>query len=180
MSQARQAMATWIGTLRSGGVLRDDQEEAGMTVAAYVVGEPRLAELRRWLLTQSPETLAREQRAAIELCIWMANADRQLHPEEVHLLRTIIAASRLSEEVQDALVAAVHEPPSLEDLEERLTHPVLRELMVALMWELAESDGRVDAREEQLFGSMCQRLGIDRRRASELRQAVVARIGEPV
>ena len=178
MSQAREAMATWVGTLRSGGVLRDDREEAGMSVAAYVVGEERLDALRRWMLAQPPAVLAREQQAAIELCVWMAQADRQLHPEEVHLLRRLIAASRLPEDVQDALVASVHDPAPLVDIVARLTHPVLRELMVALMWELAHADGCLDVREEAVLAEACDRLGVPAARAAELKGAIVARVGE--
>ncbi len=168
---------TWVGALSSGGVLRDDREAAGLSVAAYVVGESRLAELRRWMVTQPRALVEREQRAAIELCIWMAQADRHLDPEEVHLLRALIGASHLDPDAQDALVDAVHEPPAVEGVETRLTHPVLRELMVALMWELAEADGRLDPREEALFAQMCERLGVGPARAEELREAIVARLG---
>ena len=80
-------MSTWIGALSSGGVLRGELEEAGVTVAAYVVGEDRLSELREWMVQQPKDVIAREQVAAIQVCIWMANADRNLDPEESHLLQ---------------------------------------------------------------------------------------------
>ena len=69
--------------LAHGGVLRSDLEEAGVTVAAYVVGEERLSELREWMTKQSPDVLAAQRVAAVEICIWMANADRNLDPEEI-------------------------------------------------------------------------------------------------
>ena len=45
MMQATSAMSTWIGTLARGGVL-SGAEAAGLAVAAFVVGEERLDELR--------------------------------------------------------------------------------------------------------------------------------------
>ena len=139
MSDSSMAMSTWIGALSSGGVLRGELEEAGVTVAAYVVGEDRLSELREWMVQQPKDVIAREQVAAIQVCIWMANADRNLDPEESHLLQQIIMNSGLDADTQDQLVTEVHDPPSLEGLEERLTHPVLRELLLGLSWELAYS-----------------------------------------
>ena len=127
MSDSSMAMSTWIGALSSGGVLRGELEEAGVTVAAYVVGEDRLSELREWMVQQPKDVIAREQVAAIQVCIWMANADRNLDPEESHLLQQIIMNSGLDADTQDQLVTEVHDPPSLEGLEERLTHPVLRD-----------------------------------------------------
>ena len=61
----------------------------------------------------------------------MMHADRQIDPEEVALIREIIGRSGLSDDEQDELVAESHEPPSLDGIEERLTHPVLRELLLA-------------------------------------------------
>ncbi|MEM9067039.1 MAG: TerB family tellurite resistance protein [Myxococcota bacterium] len=179
MGEAREAMASWIGTLSSGGVLRSDLEEAGVSVATYVVGEERISELREWAMAQSPEALQTQQCAAIEVCIWMANADRKLDPEEAHFLKSIILASHLDTETQDALVAAVHDPPSLRNLEKRIQHPVLRELLIALMWELAEADGVIDKREEDFVTGLCVRLEVDAARAKELRDQVVARVSLP-
>lgn len=131
--QATSAMSTWIGTLARSGVV-SGEEAAGLAVAAYVVGEERLDALRAWFAEQSADVAVREKRAAIEICIWMANADRNLDPEEAHFVKQVVMASQLDDDTVDALVSAVHDPPSLDDLEQRLTHPVLRELMLALSW----------------------------------------------
>ena len=178
-SQSQQAMTHWIGTLASGGIIRSAHEEAGLTVAIFVVGEDRLSELREWMVAQSRETIAREQRAAIEICIWMANADRKLDPEEAHLLKQLIGKSGLDDDTQDLLVAEVHDPPSLAGVEDRLTHPVLRELLLALSWELAMSDGSIDASEENFATGLAVRLGVDEARAAEIKDAVVARVSVP-
>ena len=176
-TDARKAMASWLGALARGGVISDRWEAAGQAVAAYVVGEKGLDALRGWFAQQSAEIAARERRAAIEVCIWMAHADRTIDPEEVHLLREIIGASLLDEDTQDALVGATHEPPSLVHLEKRLTHPVLRELLLALCWELASADGRVDKLERDFYTGLAKRLGISDVRAAEIQRSIGERVG---
>jgi uncharacterized tellurite resistance protein B-like protein len=172
---AQNAMAGWLGSLGKGGVI--DGEPEGQAVAAFVVGDEQLSELRRFLSTVSREIRDRERRAAIEVCIWMVHADRVVDPEEAHLLRAIIGASGLSEDVQDELVQATHEPPSLDGLEERLTHPVLRELLLALAWEIAAIDGNVARAERDFYTGLSKRLGIGAARASEIQRAIGERIG---
>ena len=178
MSDSQTAMTTWIGTLAHGGILQSPLEEAGVTVAAYVVGEEKLGELREWMLKQSPETLAAQRVAAVEICIWMANADRNLDPEEAHLLKEIISRSELDEDTQDELVAAVHEPPSLEGIEDRIGHPVLKELLLALSWELAHADGTVAPSEEAFLTGLAKRLGVSPERSRELHGAITERISQ--
>lgn len=180
MSDARKAMASWLGALARGGVLgaREDRwDAAGRAVAAYVVGEPQLDALRAWFADQPREIATRERRAAVEVCIWMAHADREIDPEEVHLLREIIGASALDEDVQDELVRESHEPPSLAGVERRLTHPVLRELLLALCWELATSDGRVASTERDFYQGLAKRLEIGAVRAAEIQRAIGERLG---
>jgi uncharacterized membrane protein YebE (DUF533 family) len=154
-------------------------EAAGLAVAAFVVGEERLDELRTWLQAQGPDVALREKRAAIEICIWMANADRNLDPEEAYFLKQLVMSAQLDDDTVDALVSAVHDPPSLDDLEERITHPVLRELMLALSWELAGTDGSVDRAEAAFHQGLAKRLGIDDGRADELRAAMTERLSAP-
>ena len=129
-------MATWIGTLARGGLIREPREEAGIAVAAFVVGEQALSSLRKWVASQPPDIVEREQRAAVEVCIWMAHADRDVAHEEAELLRAMVLSSDLGPVARGELLAEVGEPPGLRDIADRLTHPVLRELMLALSWEL--------------------------------------------
>jgi uncharacterized tellurite resistance protein B-like protein len=167
------AMTGWLGTLgRSGLIDHDGSAGTGQAVASYVVGEEAIASLRSFFDKAPPEVRDREKRAAIEVCIWMVHADRQVDPEEVNLLREIIGRSGLSEDVQDELVSESHEPPSLADLEERLTHPVLRELLLALSWELATSDGSVAKSERDFYTGLSKRLGISAERAAEIQRAI--------
>lgn len=178
MDDAQRAMTSWVGTLTSGGVFRSKHEEAGVTLAAYVVGEEAMSELREWMAEQDPKTLRRAQKACIEVCIWMANADRKLEPQEIELLKGLITQSQLDEDTQDELVAAVHDLPSLDRIEARLGHPVLQELMIALMWELAMSDGELAKAESDLLDGFIERFGIAPDRAKQLQKAVHARLSE--
>ncbi len=169
-------MSTWIGTLSRGGFLTSDLEEAGIAVAAFVVGEERLSELREWMSAQARDVVHREEEAAIEVCIWMAHADRHLAPEEREMLERIVLASQLGTTARDRLAVAIDHPPSLTAMEERLTHPVLRELMLALSWELALADGRIERSETDFYASLAERLGVTPERADELRDAVAGRV----
>jgi len=174
--ESRLAMSTWVGALARSGILKNEVENAGVAVATYVVGEDRVGELRTWLSSQPSEVVVREKKAAIEVCIWMANADRKLDPEEAYFLRTIIMEAGLDDDTVDELVQDVHELPSLDGIEDRLTHPVLRELMLALSWDLATADGSVDRLEEAFHVGLAKRLGIESGRADELRAAVTDRL----
>lgn len=175
MSEARKAMEGWVGALARGGVIEGEHGELD-PVAALVVGHERLAELDGWLRAQPGDVRARERRAAVEVCIWMANADRSLDPAEVEMLRGLIDASGLPEDVQDELVAATHDPPSLVGLETRLTHPVLRELMLALAWEMASADGSIARSESAFFAGLAKRLDVAPARSAEIQRAIAERV----
>lgn len=174
---AERAMAGWLGALGKAGVIDGAEEETSAVVARYVVGEDGIGALRDFFATATPEVREREKKAAIEVCIWMVHADRQVDPEEVALLREIIGRSGLSDDVQDELVLSTHEPPSLAEIEERLTHPVLRELLLALAWELASIDGTVARAERDFYTGLSKRLGVSAVRAAEIQRAIAERIG---
>lgn len=173
------AMSTWLGTLATGGIIRTSHAEAGVALAVFVVGEDQLSELREWMKAQPPEVVQREQRAAIEISIWMAHADRHVAPEEATLLQQIILASDLPADTVDELMAELDEPPTLDSLEERLTNPTLRELMLALAWELAAADDKIDWNEVEGYAQLAERLGVPHERAEELKTAMIARISMP-
>lgn len=174
---AERAMAGWLGALGKAGLIEGSEAETATVVAQYVVGEEGIASLREFMTTSSPEVRERERRAAIEVCIWMVHADRVVDPEETALLREIISRSGLSDDAQDELVAETHEPPSLEGIEERLTHPVLRELLLALSWELASIDGSVARAERDFYTGLSKRLGVSAVRAAEIQRAIAQRVG---
>lgn len=160
------AVGRWLDLLTHGGVIAGERTTA---VPLSPIPRDRLAELEAWLAAQPAEVRQRERRAAIEICIWMANADRELDASEAALLKQLIDQSGLDDDTKDALVADVHEPPSLADVEERLTHPVLRELLVWLAWELAHADGRVARMEEAFLVGLAKRLQISPERLAELK-----------
>ena len=76
----------------------------------------------------------------------------------------------------DELVRSVHEPPPIDGIEHRLTSPVLRELMLALAWELALVDGRIEPAESELYSDLAKRLGVPNDRAEAIRGAVSEKI----
>ncbi len=171
-------MTTWVGALSSSGVFEGDDgdAEAGEAVAAYVVGEDRVEELRTFFAEAAPDDVARERRAAVEAVIGMAQSDRDVHPEERHLLSRLVARSGLDEDTQDELVMRVHEPEPVVKLGDRLTHPVLRELMLALAWELALADGRIDDAETTFYRDLSKQLEVAPARAKEIADAVAERL----
>ena len=178
MNAAQSAMTTWVGALSSSGViLPAGDAEAGAAVAAYVVGEERVVELRTFFQEADPTEVARERRAAVEAVIAMAQSDRDIHPEERHLLSQLVGRSGLDEDTQDELVMRVHKPEPIEDLGDRLTQPVLRELMLALAWELALSDGRIDDAETAFYRELASQLSVPKKRAKEIADAVAQRVG---
>lgn len=169
-------MATWLGALRKSGVL-EDGEAAGEAVAAYVLGAERLDALRAWFSGVPTSDADRERRAAVEACVLMSHADREVQPEERALLLDVVRHSGLPEEDKRALQALVDEPGSLAGLSDRLTQPILRELILALAWELALADERVDPAERTFFDELARALDVSSERARELREAVSARLG---
>src|SRR5690349_13114636 len=119
VEESRRAMATWLGTLAKGGLIDGEHAEAGVAVASYVVGEHKLLELRSWLAEQARDVVAREVRAAIEVCIWMAHADREVDEEERWMLKQIIESCSLLDEAREDLIDQTQGPPSLARLEKR-------------------------------------------------------------
>lgn len=177
MEDATRAMATWLGALAQTGVVHGADANAGENVAAYVVGEEKLAQLHTWFALATPNEVVREKVAAIEVCIWMAHADRLLEPEERDLLLEIIEVSGLDDDAKQELIAATDDPPSLKNLVKRLTQPVLRELMLALAWELAQADGRVSRAENDFYRGLARKLEITDERAEAIRDAVSHQLG---
>ena len=169
MMDARDAMTTWMGVLARGGILYSELEEQGVYAAVAVLGEEPLEALRVWFNEQSEDVAVRERAAALETCIWMAHADRVLADEERELLQRLIIKSELPAAEQERLEAAMQTPPDVTELADRLTHPSLRKLMLALAWELAEADGRVDETEVQRYEELASLLGVSNDDAEHIR-----------
>lgn len=168
MRAGSNAIATWVSVLSGGGLLHGEREAEGALLATHVVGEERLSQLRAWLEVQPHEDVDDMRSAAIELCMWMAVADRVIDPAERELLADIVRSSSLSpkEEARllDVLPAAltdVRSLPHIETLAERLDHPVLRELMLALVWYVARADGFVDALEGTSYERLAAIFGVE-------------------
>lgn len=172
MSHAIAAMSTWVGALARGGLLMGQGEEEGALLALRVLGEEGLSRLREAFAKRPAAEVARERRGAIHACIWMAQADREIVESEVAMLEEIIAHSDLDATERDDLEAAILEPQHPDRFSEELTQPELRELIVALGWQLAGADGRVDDDELEALFVMCDELDVSRDRAEAIRAAL--------
>ncbi|MBI2897796.1 MAG: TerB family tellurite resistance protein [Deltaproteobacteria bacterium] len=173
---ADEAIASWLGALTDGGVL-SASAYAGRAVAVYVLGEETLRRLRSAFDKLTPEQAEDEKVAAIETCLWMAAADRFVAPEERMLLVEMIACAGLSPETKAALEGEIGDQPSLADLELRLGTYELRELLLAMCWELAVADGRIDRMETGFYRGLAARLGVTPERSESIRAAVQAELG---
>ncbi len=173
MSDSMRAMVTWVGALARGGLLFGYDEEVGAELAVRVLGEEKLSRLREAFASMPPHAIARERRGAIHACIWMAQADREIVSSEVDLLASIIAHSELSADDKDELEAAIVEPQYPSRLAEEITQPELRELIVALAWQLAHADGRVHEDERDALDELSRAFDISDARSSAIRSAAI-------
>lgn len=172
---AGEAIASWLGALTDGGVL-SASAHAGRAVAAYVLGEASLRRLRSDFEKLTPMQAEAEKVAVIETCLWMASCDRVVAPEEKALLMEMIQCSGLPPEGQAGLEAAIGSRPAISDIDRRIHVYELREMLLAMCWELAIADGRVDPLESGFFKGLTKRLGITEDRAREIQRAVDGQI----
>ena len=177
MTNPIEATATWVGALARGGVLMGHEEEVGAVLANVVLGPDELGALRQFFHDASDEVRVRERRGAIHACIYLAQADREIVPEEVALLMRIIAHSELSPDEKEHLERAVRVPLSPDEIAEELTQPGLRELMLALSWQLADADDRLDDGEREAHQALARAFGVSDARLATLREAVVTAPG---
>lgn len=168
---ADEAIASWLGALTDGGVLSANAF-AGRAVAAYVLGETSLRRLRSDFERLTPEQALSEKMAVVETCLWMASCDRVIAPEEKALLLEMIRCSGLPPEQQHRLESEIGTRPSIADIDRRIQIYELREMLLAMCWELAIADGRVDPLESGFFAGLVRKLGIAGERAKEIQQAV--------
>jgi uncharacterized tellurite resistance protein B-like protein len=167
-----ESVERWLGVLGT-GVLRDRADEQSVLAAARVVGEDRLDDLRKWFAGQPRDRSAAVRSAVIECCLAIVHADRVVQPAERSAMEALIERSHLDLERRRALKAAVDKPPRPLDLAIRdVAHPVLRELLLVLAWELARADGKLDDAERGMYGLLAAKLGVAPERAAELRGAL--------
>lgn len=168
-----EATATWVGALARGGVLMGHEEELGAVLANVVLGPDGLSALRTFFHDATDAVRERERRGAIHACIYLAQADREIVPEEVELLMRIIAHSELSPDAMEHLERAVRVPLSPAEIAEELTQPGLRELMLALSWQLADADATLDDGEREAHRALAEAFGVSDTRLEVIREAVV-------
>lgn len=169
MGDMRGTLGRWLAALATGEVAEGDSR-AGIDAAVAIVGPARFEELVAWVAARPREVVVREQSAAMDLFIRMAHADRAIDRRERTLIERIMEDSGFSLEELDPLFAALRRPKALDDLEARLTHPVLREIMLGLAWRMAGADGQVVDPEHALFDEFARRLAIPPERAEAIRR----------
>ena len=172
MTDPVAAMATWVGALSRGGLLLAHAEEEGAELAFAVLGKDGLVQMRRWFAAQPGDVIERERRGAIHACIWMAQADREVATEEIELLESILSGSDLPTKVREELVTAIEEPLEPEDIAEDLTQPGLRQLVLALAAQIAQSDNRFDEQELAAYDELAEAFSIEGDRATQIREAI--------
>jgi len=173
---APKVMSTWIGALTQGGVLFSDAQ-AGKTVAALFIGADAVDRLRKHFADASDDVVRRERRAAVEVCIWMACADRKVTAEERQLVVDIVKGSGLPAEDRAELSGALDDLPSLSDVEGRIQCQELRELLLGLAWELALADGHLHRQEQAFLDGLVKRFAVDPMRAAEIVSNVQTTMG---
>ena len=161
-------METWLGAL-----LRGDDMDTNTDLAIGVLGVDGLGELRAWFSEQPHSVVTRERIGAIHACIWMAQADRETHTSEIAALQELIAKSDLPWSEQSKLLAALYEPLTPETIAADLRQPQLRELILALAWELAHADGRLEDREQSAHEDLAAAFEVTLERSGEIRAVVL-------
>ena len=174
---ASEAIASWLGALTDGGVL-SASAQAGRAVAGFVLGEDSLRRLRSSFENLPPADAVDEKIAVIETCLWMAYADRVIAPEERALLLEMIRCSGLPPEDQRQLEGEIGSRPAIADVDRRVQIYELREMLLAMCWELAIADGRIDALEKGFYQGLARKLDVSEERAQEIQGAVGAELLE--
>lgn len=168
MKRAENEIARWLGIL-STGVLDGEDDERSIERAARVLGQERLSALREWFREQPPDAVRAAKCAVIEAAIAIAQADRSLAEAERTLVERIVQLARLDDAARIQIFAALERRAALDDIGQRVGHPSLAELTLALAWQVASTDDQIDESERGVYGELAKRLGIPPERAKSLR-----------
>lgn len=168
MKRAENEIARWLGIL-STGVLDGEDDERSIERAARVLGEARLGELRTWFAAQDREVVRTAKCAVVEAAIAVAQADRTVAETERTLVERIVQLARLDDAAKIQIFASLERRAALDDLGRRIGHPALRELTLALAWQVAGTDDQIDEAERGVYGELAKRLEIPKDRAKALR-----------
>lgn len=168
MKRATDEIARWLGIL-STGVLDGEDDQRSVERAARVLGEERLGELREWFGSAAPATVRGAKIAVIEAAVAVAQADRDVADTERELAERMVQLAGLDDAAKIQIFATLEKRAALEDLRSRVAQPALAELALALAWQMANADDRVEESERGTYGELAKRLGIEPERAKALR-----------
>lgn len=180
MGSMLAVVSSWVALLSPTALLHGPRDEWAVHAATRVVGEARLAELREYLSGQPQDRAAELRSAAVELCIWMAVSDRVVDPREREMLIEVVGQAELPRQETVRLIelcrSALSDVRKLshpETLAERADHPVLRELLLAVAWQVALADDFVDDLELRSFERLAGIFGIEHADKERIRAALV-------
>lgn len=176
MNDSARAMATWLAGLAKPTLRMGPMEKAGQSMANYVLGQGKLHEIRSWFAFQSDEVQERELAGTLTAIVYMAHADDELHETEREFLEKLIDEAGLSDPTTDELRSQLGTRPSLDGLSARITNTDLREVLLALSWEMAMADERIAPEEQAAYNALAQSLGVPAERAESLRDSLSAQV----
>jgi uncharacterized tellurite resistance protein B-like protein len=179
MGSMLAVVSRWVALLSPTALLHGSRDEWAVDAATRVVGEARLAELRQHLAGEPEQSAAGVRSAAIEICIWMAVSDRVVDPREREALADLVERAELGPtetrrllELTRSALGDVRKLSHPETLAERVDHPVLRELLLAVAWQVALADDFVDDLELRSFERLAGIFGIEHADKERVRAAL--------
>lgn len=185
MGSMVEVVSSWVALLSPTALIHGARDEWAVHAATRVVGEERLAELREFLTGEPADRAAELRSAAIEICIWMAVSDRVVDPREREVLADLVERAELPDtetrrlvELCRSALSDVRKLSHPETLAERADHPVLRELLLALAWQVALADDFVDDLEIRSFERLAGIFGIEVADRERIRAALAPAINE--
>lgn len=164
-------MVTWVGAALQGTPLSAEQS-AGLEWADSLLGDGAMQDIRDHFAGLPPDQPERERVGAILACIWIAQADQVIHEEERRMLVAVVDNAGVAPWRRAELLAAIDQPVALPTITSELTHPGLRELVFALGWRLAASDGDVANEERSALAELAQAWGITPDRVQAIGEAL--------
>ncbi|MFK7991323.1 MAG: DUF533 domain-containing protein [Sandaracinaceae bacterium] len=165
------AMVTWVGAALQGIDLTPDQADRSRW-ADTLLGEGAMDGIRAHFADQPPDQPERERVGAILACIWVAQADRVVTQEEREMLVLVVENAGVAPWRRAELLDAIDTPVDLAAITTELTHPALRELVIALGWRLAASDDDIAEEERVAMATLAEALEVSSERVTAIRAAL--------
>lgn len=165
------AMITWVGAALQGTPWNEAQLES-LPWADALLGAGAMESIHGDFAGKPPDQAERERVGAILACIWVAQADRVITEEERAALAAVVESAGVAPWRRTELLDAIETPVALEGILTELTHPRLRELVLALGWHIAASDHDIADEERAALATLARALEISAERVTAIRAAL--------